>query len=108
MLYVFSENDDPSSEYVFTAVTNVAVFTLSLSAVQDTWSAMFVVYERQSNKVSSIGSTSTDVQYAGAKAVYDFAVAKNQGAANAGKFLVVGSDGNITTATISQWSGGNY
>lgn len=107
-LYVFSENDDPSSEYLFTSATNTAIYTLSLSAVSDTWSALFVVYEKQSNKASSIESTSTNVQYAGAKAVYDFAVAKNQGIANAGKFLVVGNDGNVTTATISQWSGGNY
>ena len=32
----------------------------------------------------------------------------NQGAANAGKFLVVGSDGNITAVTMSAWQGGNY
>lgn len=33
---------------------------------------------------------------------------KAQGVANAGKFLVVGSDGNITTVTMSAWQGGNY
>lgn len=33
---------------------------------------------------------------------------KAQGAANAGKFLVVGSDGNITTVTMSVWQGGSF
>ena len=32
----------------------------------------------------------------------------NQGAANAGKFMVVGSDGNITAVTMSAWQGGSY
>ena len=35
-------------------------------------------------------------------------VAKNQGSANAGKFLVVGSDGNVTTVTMDAWQGGLY
>lgn len=33
---------------------------------------------------------------------------KAQGTANAGKFLVVGADGNITTKTMSEWAGGSY
>lgn len=33
---------------------------------------------------------------------------KNLGTANAGKFLVVGSDGNITAVTMTAWSGGSY
>ena len=33
---------------------------------------------------------------------------KAQGAANAGKFLVVGSDGNITTVSMTAWQGGSY
>lgn len=32
----------------------------------------------------------------------------NQGVANAGKFLVVGNDGNVTPTTISSWQGGSY
>ena len=32
----------------------------------------------------------------------------NQGAANAGKFMVVGSDGNITAVAMSAWQGGSY
>lgn len=31
-----------------------------------------------------------------------------QGTAHAGEFLVVGSDGNITTVTMSAWTGGSY
>ena len=32
----------------------------------------------------------------------------NQGAGNAGKFLVVGSDGNVAPVAISAWTGGNF
>jgi hypothetical protein len=35
-------------------------------------------------------------------------LAVNQGTANAGKFLVVGSDGNITTVSMTAWQGGSY
>lgn len=33
---------------------------------------------------------------------------KSQGAANAGKFMVVGSDGDITAVTMESWQGGSY
>ncbi len=33
---------------------------------------------------------------------------KAQGVAHAGEFVVVGSDGNITTVTMSAWTGGSY
>jgi hypothetical protein len=36
------------------------------------------------------------------------AVAVAQGVAHAGKFLVVGSDGNITMVSMTAWQGGNY
>ena len=36
------------------------------------------------------------------------AVAVAQGVGHAGEFCVVGSDGNITTMTLSTWQGGNY
>lgn len=32
----------------------------------------------------------------------------NQGYSNSGKFLVVGSDGNVTTMTLQAWQGGSY
>ena len=35
-------------------------------------------------------------------------VAVNQGTANAGKFLVVGSNGDVTPVAMSAWQGGNY
>lgn len=46
----------------------------------------------------SIPSTASDVG----------AVAVAQGVAHAGEFVVVGSDGNITTVTMSVWQGGSY
>ena len=38
----------------------------------------------------------------------DTAVQTAQGAGNAGKFLVVGADGNITLVTMTAWQGGSY
>lgn len=32
----------------------------------------------------------------------------NQGSENAGKFLVVGSNGYVTVVTMQTWQGGNY
>ena len=46
----------------------------------------------------SIPSTASDVG----------AVAVAQGVAHAGEFVVVGSDGNITTVTMAVWQGGSY
>lgn len=35
-------------------------------------------------------------------------LAANQGAANAGKFLVVGSDGVVAPVTMQTWQGGSF
>lgn len=35
-------------------------------------------------------------------------VSVKQGTANAGKFLIVGSDGNITPVAMPAWQGGSY
>ena len=35
-------------------------------------------------------------------------VSVSQGAANAGKFLVVGSDGNVSPVAMTAWQGGSY
>ena len=35
-------------------------------------------------------------------------IASNQGAANAGKFMVVGSNGIVTPVAMSEWQGGSY
>ena len=52
------------------------------------------------NSISTktIPSTAADVS----------AVAANQGTANAGMFMVVGSDGIVAPVTMSAWQGGNY
>ena len=35
-------------------------------------------------------------------------VSVSQGAANAGKFLIVGADGNVSPVTMTAWQGGSY
>lgn len=106
-LYVFSYSDAENQRYVFANVTDNVLGTVWIGNL-DVWNNSNVNAESTGNKVNSISSSSTNTQYAGAKAVYDYSVAKNQGSGNAGKFLVVGNDGNVTTVTMSQWSGGNY
>lgn len=35
-------------------------------------------------------------------------VSVSQGTENAGKFLIVGSDGNVSTVAMTAWQGGSY
>lgn len=67
---------------------------------------------------AALSSTSTNpVQNKVVKAALDLKANSNslgnkldkaQGAANAGKFLVVGSTGNIELVTMAEWQGGSY
>jgi hypothetical protein len=58
---------------------------------------------------SALSATSENpVQNKEVKAALDGKLDINQGTANAGKFLVVGSDGNVTTVTMAAWQGGSY
>lgn len=65
-------------------------------------------YNDLSNKptIPTVPSTATLVEQNGTtpvsgKAVYDYAIAKNQGVANAGKLLYVNVDGSVTTLSIN-------
>ena len=40
--------------------------------------------------------------------LYDSKLNNNLGSAEAGKFLVVGSDGAVTTMTLATWQAGSY
>lgn len=40
--------------------------------------------------------------------LYESKLDNNLGSSEAGKFLVVGSDGTVTTMTLATWQGGNY
>ena len=58
---------------------------------------------------SELSSTSENpVQNKAINAAITGKLDKSQGAANAGKFMVVGSDGNITAVTMTAWQGGSY
>lgn len=57
---------------------------------------------------ASLGSSA---QYARADHVHPVdtsRLAANQGSANAGKFMVVGSDGVVAPVAMSEWQGGSY
>lgn len=55
--------------------------------------------------VTSVNGETGDVVLSASKVG---AVAVAQGVSHAGEFCVVGSDGNITTVTMTAWSGGSY
>lgn len=58
---------------------------------------------------SALSTTSTNpVQNKEIAAALTGKVSVSQGAENAGKFLIVGSDGNITPVAMSAWQGGSY
>lgn len=63
----------------------------------------------QSAPVSSVNGHTGAVSLSIPSAASDVgAVAVAQGVAHAGEFVVVGSDGNITTVTMSVWQGGSF
>ena len=55
-------------------------------------------YDTEWSTLPSIPSSASDVG----------AVAVAQGVGHSGEFLVVGSDGNVTTVTLAIWQGGSY
>ena len=58
---------------------------------------------------AELSTTSTNpVQNKAIAAALTGKVSVSQGAANAGKFLIVGSDGNIMPVAMSAWQGGSY
>ena len=60
------------------------------------------------NKTAANGGTNVSLVTTGEKYNWNNKVAINQGTANAGKFLVVGDDGNITVKTINNAGGANF
>lgn len=90
-----------------TYVNGVTVITAeNLNAIQDA----IIALENAgipTNVVQYVAQTLTDAQKAQARDNIG-AVAVAQGVAHAGEFVVVGSDGNITTVTMSVWQGGSF
>lgn len=95
------------------ALGNVGTRTvLDLVFTGDYWA---VVGDVESSGGSSVtvdsalsGSSANPVQN---QAIYNALAGKvdvSQGVANAGKFLVVGNDGNVTAVTMAAWTGGSY
>lgn len=53
-------------------------------------------------------SSTNPVQNKAIAAALTDKVSVSQGAENAGKFLIVGSDGNVAPVAMSTWQGGSY
>lgn len=58
--------------------------------------------------ITTLNGDTYDVKDTTARTSLENKLDKAQGTSNAGKFLVVGSNGNITTVTLTEWSGGSY
>lgn len=58
--------------------------------------------------ITALNGVTYDIKDATARTNLQNKLDVAQGTSNAGKFLVVGSDGNITTVTLTEWSGGSY
>lgn len=91
--YQFPANGIPKTDLASDVQTSLGKADTALQ------SAPVTSVNGQTGAVSlSIPSTASDVG----------AVAVSQGVAHAGEFCVVGSDGNITTVTMTAWQGGSY
>ena len=60
------------------------------------------------SKIKTPDGTTYDVKDSTARSGLTGKVDTNQGSGNAGKFLVVGSDGYVTVVTLATWQGGDY
>lgn len=58
--------------------------------------------------LENYGSSYTGAQIDSLLGKAGTALQANQGSGNAGKFLIVGSDGTVTPTAISVWQGGSY
>lgn len=109
---------ESSTEYVFRGISagNTLVFRTCDS---NGWSSstISVPTPQSSGTPAALGTAArgTATTYARSDHVHPMPTAANvgavavaQGVAHAGEFVVVGSDGNITTVTMTAWSGGNY
>lgn len=60
------------------------------------------------SKIKALNGTTYNIKDATARSDVAKKLNTNQGAENAGKFLVVNSQGNIEPVTMVAWQGGDY
>ena len=116
----YDYNSNPDDNYI-------SLDFVTMDSTTDEWVGCLKIYEDNSisydeASIAMVGSASIPLMDGTASAgvgvrwsKYDHRhptdtsrVAVAQGIANAGKFLVVGSNGNVTTVTMTEWQGGNY
>ena len=60
------------------------------------------------SKIKTLNGTTYNIKDATARSDVAKKVDTNQGVANAGKFMVVNSQGNIEPVSMTSWQGGDY
>lgn len=106
-----------ATSFDFGATAGGYLFNASVS--NSTWSESIITLAQPqtSGTPAALGTAArgTATAYARADHVHAMpsasevgAVAVAQGVSHAGEFLVVGSDGNVTTVAMSAWAGGSY
>lgn len=85
-------------EDTYTIPTKTSDLTNDSGFVNASGAASAAPVQSVNRQTGAVVLTATDVD----------AVASNQGTANAGKFLVVGSDGIVLPVTMQTWQGGSY
>jgi len=69
-IYTLTKNDVDATIFIFSCVVGQLIYTISLDQSLG-WSENNYTLENAANKVTSISSSSTNIQYPSAKAVYD-------------------------------------
>lgn len=102
-----------STTHVFTCTDGAAIYVLNV--LSDSWIPQSAPIPSAASsatpEMDGIASLGESTQYARADHVHPAdtsRLAANQGMANAGKFMVVGSDGVVAPVAMSEWQGGSY
>ena len=93
---MLSQPDTVSAQFDFTAVANDNLYTISVSS-NSTWSNGWVRVVKSVNNVTPSATGNVTIP-----------ALPTVTSADAGKILMVDSNGNWVVATMAQWTGGNY
>lgn len=102
-----------STTHIFACTDGAAIYVLNV--MDDTWISQYADIPAPASSgtpaMDGTASRGSSTDYARKDHVHPSdtsRLAANQGTANAGKFMVVGSDGIVAPVTMQTWQGGSY